>query len=269
MSVVQSGYSAALVAGVLGGSALAEWKGWRWSFMAFGVLSLVVFTLILTLLPDDREAAHSHAAMEGHKGRFHNIRAAMRGRDRVAAITSAFFVSAGFTGFLLYIGTWLATTFNLPTTRVSMVFMVAGAASLIGGIAAGPVADRFGKQRLSLLSSVVLAATLIVIPRLGWGAALFGCFLVAALAFAFRQGPIQALATELVPRAIRGTLVAVRNTASQVGTAAATAACGLLFDEYGYGAVGAFSAAMTISAAVCIAFMREPQGDATTHAADA
>ena len=257
MSVVQSGYSAALVAGVLGGAALAQWKGWRWSFMAFGVLSLIVFVLILTLLPDDREAAKSHAGA-GLPGRFHNIRAAITGRDRIAAIASAFFVSAGFTGFLLYIGTWLATSFNLPTTRVSMVFMLAGVASLVGGIAAGPVADRFGKQRLSLLSSAVLAVTLIVIPRLGWGAALFGCFLVAALAFAFRQGPIQALATELVPRAVRGTLVAVRNTASQVGTAAATAGCGLLFDRHGYGAVGTFSAAMTVAAVICIAFMREP-----------
>jgi predicted MFS family arabinose efflux permease len=95
-------------------------------------------------------------------------------------------------------------------------------------------------------------------PHLTWGALLFLGFLAASLAFAFRQGPLQALATELVPKNARGVLVATRNTASQVGIAASTAINGWLYDAYGYSAVGIFSAALTIGAAVCILIMKEP-----------
>jgi predicted MFS family arabinose efflux permease len=100
---------------------------------------------------------------------------------------------------------------------------------------------------------------LIVIPRLAWGAFLFVGFLTASLAFAFRQGPLQALATELVPRHARGSFVAVRNTASQLGIAVSTSVSGLLYDGIGYGAVGLFGFAATMAAAVCIFMMREPE----------
>jgi len=85
--------------------------------------------------------------------------------------------------------------------------------------------------------------------------------MAAALAFAFRQGPLHALATELVPSRARGTLVAARNTASQIGIAIATLACGQLYDHMGYRAVGLFSGIVTLAAAVCIFIMKEPVGN--------
>jgi predicted MFS family arabinose efflux permease len=123
---------------------------------------------------------------------------------------------------------------------------------------AGPISDRFGKRSLSLISSVLLAISLVLIPRLEWGGLLLVAFLAATLAFAFRQGPLQALATELVPRHARGALVAVRNTASQVGIASSTAASGFLYDSLGYGAVGLFSGVITLLGAACIIAMKEP-----------
>src|SRR5207247_7181123 len=43
MSVVQAGYFGALVIGVPAAHQLAQWVGWRWSFVLFGFLSLVAF----------------------------------------------------------------------------------------------------------------------------------------------------------------------------------------------------------------------------------
>jgi predicted MFS family arabinose efflux permease len=99
---------------------------------------------------------------------------------------------------------------------------------------------------------------LLIIPTLGRGVLLFVSLMAAALAFAFRQGPLQALATELVPRRSRGTLVAARNTASQIGIAIATLSCGQLYDRMGYQAVGLFSGIVTLAAAGCIFIMKEP-----------
>jgi len=257
MSVVNSGYFGALVLGVPVGSVLAERYGWRSGFGAFGVLALLVFILILALLPADGPATGSRSTLESSRP-LQNIRDVFSTTERRAAVAAAFFVSAGFVGFILYLGSWLRKTFHLETDKVGYVFILVGAVSLIGSVAAGPIADKHGKRWLSIISTLVLAAMLLLIPRQEWGILLFATFLVASLAFAFRQGPVQALATELVPREVRGALVAVRTTTSQIGIGISTAACGLLYDRYGYGAVGALSAVLTLGAAICIYLMREP-----------
>jgi predicted MFS family arabinose efflux permease len=259
MSVVQSGYFAALVFGVPLANLLAKWQSWRVSFALFGALSAVAFLLIATLLPDDRHALAEDHLDQRFARRFDNIKTIFQRREPVASIAAAFCVSGGFVGFLLYLVSWLEMSLGLKTGQVNIFFVVVGVAALVGALAAGPIADRLGKRGLSILSTAVLAAMLLVIPRLDWGALLFACFLGASLAFAFRQGPLQALATELVPRRARGALVSLRNTASQVGIAVSTAVSGYLYDGSGYVAVGLFSAAVTIAAAVFIYMMKEPQ----------
>lgn len=264
MSVVQAGYFAALVVGVPIASVLAQWLGWRTSFAFFGALALVAFALVLFLLPEDRHWIEEDLSTRVAR-RFDNIRIVFETRERVAGIVAAFFVSAGFVGFFSYLGSWLQESLGLKTRDVGFFFIIVGVAALIGALAAGPVADRFGKQRLSIASTIVLASMLFVIPRFGWGVALFASFLTASLAFAFRQGPLQALATQLVPSRVQGAFVAVRNTASQIGIAVSGAVSGLLYIRFGYVAVGVFSGVVTLGAAVCIFIMKEPAADRSGH----
>ncbi|HWP43010.1 MAG TPA: MFS transporter, partial [Blastocatellia bacterium] len=258
MSVVQAGYFAALVFGVPVANLLAQWQGWRASFALFGALAAAAFFLVAALLPEDRHLMAEHQAESGSRSRFDGLRILFSSVERVAAIAAAFLVSAGFVGFIFYLGSWLKGPLELGANQVNLFFASVGVAALVGGLAAGPVADRFGKRGLSILSTVMLALMLLLIPRLEWGAVLFLSFLIASLAFAFRQGPLQALATEMVPRNARGAFVAVRNTASQIGIAVSTAVSGLLYNEAGYMAVGLFSGAVTLAAGICIFLMREP-----------
>lgn len=261
MSVVQAGYFFALVLGVPLANQVANWKSWRLSFTLFGVVSIITFALVAALLPEDK---HTMAEMNLSKRmarRFDNIRITFEGRSRVAAIVAAFFVSGGFVGFFSYLGSWLKQGLKLSPTAINSFFALVGVALLIGAFVAGPVADKFGKRGLSILATLALAPTLVLIPYLGWGVMLFVVFLISALAFAFRQGPLQALATELVPRRARGALVAVRNTASQIGIATATLASGALYDKLGFTAVGLLSGALTLCAAACILMMNEPLGE--------
>jgi len=261
MSVVQAGYFFALVLGVPVANQVASWKSWRLSFALFGFVALIAFALIATLLPEDKHAmAEMHLASRMAR-RFDNIRLVFESRSCVASIIAAFLVSGGFVGFFSYLGTWLDKGLKLSTSAVSLFFALVGVALLVGAFVAGPVADKFGKRGLSILATLVLAPTLVVIPHLSWGAGLFIVFLTSALAFAFRQGPLQALATELVPRRARGALVAVRNTASQIGIATATLASGALYDKLGFTAVGLFSGLLTLAAAGCILLMHEPGGE--------
>lgn len=259
MSVVQSGYFAALVVGVSLGSFLAQWQGWRASFIAFGLMSVVAFWLMLALLPDDGPQTREQSQTPISLRAVQRLAIAFETRERIAAIAAAFFSSAGFMGFILYLGSWLTGTYGLKTSQVGLFFALVGIASLAGGLAAGPIADKTGKRALSLFSTLTLAAALVTIPILGWGIGLFACFLVASLAFASRQGPLQALATELVPREARGALIALRNTASQIGIAFAAVLAGTLYDRMGFTAVGWFSGITTLGAAVSIFLIPEPR----------
>ncbi|HKV42869.1 MAG TPA: MFS transporter [Blastocatellia bacterium] len=259
MSVVNSGYFAALVVGVPTGSLLAQHLGWRSGFVAFGAIALVTFFLVLFVLPEDKHKMAASRAAVGTVRRADNLRIVFESKESIAAIVAAFFVSAGFVGFIFYLGSWLAKAFGLTTSQIGRLFIVIGVSALLGALAAGPIADRFGKRGLALGATIVLAATLALTPRLGFGIGLLTAFLVASLAFAFRQGPVQALATELVPRRARGTLVAVRTTMSQGGIALSTGLCGVLYDRYGYGAVGLFCSIATVAAAISIYMMREPK----------
>jgi predicted MFS family arabinose efflux permease len=257
MSVVQAGYFAAMAFGVPGGSLLADWQGWRAGFVLFGLLSLVAFGLILTLLPEDKHDIAEDLSTRVTR-RFHNIRVILESRQQLAAIAAGFFVSAGFVGFILYLGSWLTSRFGLSTGEIGLAFVLMGVASLIGAAAGGSLSDKFGKRGLSILSTVMLAAMLFLIPKLGWGILLLISLLFMSLVFAFRQGPLQALATELVPRGGRGSLIAMRNIASQIGIAVSSVVSGLLYDQLGYNAVGLFCTVLTLIAAICIFLVREP-----------
>jgi len=259
MSIVQAGYFGALVIGVQIANNIAQWKGWRSSFVFFGMLSLIAFLAVLMLLPEDKHLMNEEED-ETVSRRFHNIRLLFDNRERIAAIAAAFFVSGGFVGFFFYLGSWLKQTLSFTTREFDIVFAIIGLMLLVGVVVAGPVSDKLGKRGVSILSTIVLSAMLLLIPTLNRGVFLYLGLMTAALSFAFRQGPLQALATELVPRGSRGTLVAARNTASQIGIAIATLSCGQLYDHLGYRAVGIFSGVVSLAAAVCIFIMKEPIG---------
>ncbi|HWC78194.1 MAG TPA: MFS transporter, partial [Blastocatellia bacterium] len=212
-------------------------------------------------LPEDKHVMAERSLANRVARRFHNIRIVFETRDRVASVVSSFCVSGGFVGFIFYLGSWLKSSIGLTTQQIGLFFIVVGVAALIGAFVAGPVADKFGKRKISIISSALLAIMLLLIPGFGWGVPLFASFLAATLSFAFRQGPLQALATELVPSHARGALVAVRNTTSQIGIAFSTAMCGWLYDNHGYWWVGLFSSVVTLAAAGSIAFMREPASE--------
>src|SRR5262252_8762117 len=165
MSVVQSGYFAALVLGVP--------VGWRSSFVAFGLLSVVAFLLVRLRLPEDTPQMAEQDLGDRMARRFGNMKVVFETRERIAAVVGAFFVSAGFVGFIYYLGSWLTKSFGLQTREVGLVFVAVGVASLGGSLLAGPIADRFGKRAISILSTFVLAAALLLMPHLKWGALLF------------------------------------------------------------------------------------------------
>ena len=256
IGLVSSAYFAAPIIGVPLAGQIADHFGWHRVFLFFAGLAFVVACISLFL---PTEQVNPQPSVDKLRATIFVFRSFLKRRDIVAALCVAFFVSAGLVGFITYIGQWLSDHFKIPTSGITLVFMVGGLASLAGAPLGGILADRWGKRKVSIASNILLALAVALVPFLRWGFWLFLVFGATGLGAAFRQGPLTALMTEMVPTGQRGFFIALRNIASQLGIGAIALVGGILYQHNGYVAVTTLCAVMTMLVAVLLAtHMVEP-----------
>ena len=257
IGLISTAYFAAPILGVPLASQIADRYGWRHTFLFFGLLAVVVAGTSLTL---PNEALDPHRSSEKLRATVHAFHSFLVRRDTLAALVIALLVSGGLVGFITYIGQWLNTHFEIPTRTIGWVFMLGGLVAVGCAPLGGNLSDRLGKRPVSIASNVILAVSIACIPFLHWGFWLLVAFAGTSLGAAFRQGPLTALMTEMVPGAQRGTFIALRNIASQLGIGVVALAGGLLYQRHGYVAVTTLCAVMTAIVAVLLAtHIVEPQ----------
>lgn len=250
IGLVSSAYFAAPIIGVPLAGQIADHFGWHCVFLFFAGLAFVVACISLFL---PTEQVNPQPSVDKLRATIFVFRSFLKRRDIVAALCVAFFVSAGLVGFITYIGQWLSDHFKIPTSGITLVFMVGGLASLAGAPLGGILADRWGKRKVSIASNILLALAVALVPFLRWGFWLFLVFGATGLGAAFRQGPLTALMTEMVPAGQRGFFIALRNIASQLGIGAIALVGGILYQHNGYIAVTTLCAVMTMLVAVLLA----------------
>ncbi len=257
LGLISSAYFAAPILGVPLAAQIADRYGWRRAFLFFAILAVAIGALSLGL-PKDKLSSEPSSDKLRAAGRA--FRSFLVRRDTAAALGIAFLVSGGLVGFLTYVGQWLNTGFGIPTRTIGWVFMLGGVMALGSAPAGGIVSDRLGKRSVAIVSNVILTLAIAVIPLFSWGFWLLGVFSIASMGAAFRQGPLTALITELVPSTQRGAFIALRNIFSQTGIGTVAVVGGFLFERYGYAAVTTLCAAMTgVVALLLITHIVEPQ----------
>ncbi len=259
IGLISSAYFAAPILGVPIAAQIADRFGWRRAFLFFAGLA-VVTTLATLRLP--RERLNPQRSTEKLRAAAEAFRSFLVRRDTAAALVIAFLVSGGLVGFLTYIGAWLNGSFGLPTRTIGWVFMLGGIVAVGSAPLGGMLSDRWGKRAISIASNVLLAVSVASVPFLPWGLGLLGVFALASLGAAFRQGPLTALMTEMVPPAQRGAFIAMRNISSQMGIGATAYLGGVLFQRFGYAAVTSLCAVMTAAVVILLAtHIVEPRGE--------
>ena len=261
IGLISSAYFAAPIIGVPLAGQIADRFGWRRVFLFFALLAVVVSAVSVALPRESIDPARRLGRVaEKVRVSLATLRSFLGKRDLVAALCIAFLVSGGLVGFITYIGQWLSQAFNTPTSSITLVFMVGGLASLAGAPLGGILSDYWGKRTVSIASNILLALAVAVIPFFGWGGWLFAVFAVTGLGAAFRQGPLTALMTEMVPTRQRGSFIAMRNISSQLGIGSVAAVGGILYEQHGYLAVTTLCAAMTAAVAILLTtHIVEPQ----------
>jgi predicted MFS family arabinose efflux permease len=257
MGSIMSSYFAALILGVPIGTWVGDRFGWNAVFgmTAAAILILLVATYVLLPPLDTKHSRQPANALSRNQARIY-AGFLMNGTTR-NALFAAFFASAGTMGFLAYVGVWLYDAFGISQKQVGLIFLVSGAAALLASPLAGSLSDRIGKRRQFILSNISLAIFLIILPEAQQKIALFGICALISLSAAFRQGPMEALLTEVVATGMRGTFVALKNSFSQLGIALAALVSGLLFERSGYQAVCVLCAAANLVSAGMIFLLRE------------
>ena len=181
----------------------------------------------------------------------------MKARSTAAGALSAFFVTGGLTGFLLFLGAHLRTEVGLSLSSVGYVFSLSGLAGVFGALAAGRLSDRFGKMRVALAGSTAMVVFLVVVPATA-GFVMYAALGMVGLSAATRVAPLQSLVTQLVTSEHRGAFVALRNTLSQCGNATAAALASMLY-ELGFQYICWLTAGFSAMAVVLILLIEEPE----------
>lgn len=250
MGILSMAYFLAFVIGLPVGSAVAGAFGWPWVFRGLAALTGCVFLLSTLRLPEDR-TRRDLALLPTVSGFF-------RASERLAGIVAAFLTSGGLVGFITYIGVWLDTE-DVSVERIGLLLMVAGIGATLASPVSGWLADRIGKRNVVIGANVLLAPMFVATSRIAWGPGLFVAVLILAALAGARQGPLHALTTELVTEAERGSYVAVRNAASQLGIATIATAAALVFDRAGFSASSWISAGATLLLVPVCLLIREPR----------
>jgi len=248
MGCIFASYFAALILGVPLGSWLGDRLGWNAVFGAMACISLALVVALKWLLP--RLPGHAVRASEIQLSScIRQYAGFLKTQTAAGALLSAMFASAGTMGFIAFIGIWLNDSFGIPSSKIGLVFLVSGGAALLASPFAGSLADRIGKRIQFVFSCISLAVFLFVLPRSDWGPVLFIVFGLLSLSAAFRQGPMEAIFTEIAPSALRGRFIALKNAFSQLGIGVATMLSGILFAYGGYTAVCFLGATANLLAA--------------------
>ncbi len=272
MSGVAISYFLAPVLGVPVGTWLAGRFGWRVVFGAAAVLVGLAGLLVrqfplhaaATEQTDDATNTTNDTAMTNDAATRAGAslsslwHLAWRTGATRRGLISAFFISGGLVGLTTYLGTWLFDAFHEGPREVGAIYAVAGLGAVIGGAGGGLLADKYGKRRVAVGSSIAMCVLLLLLPTFNRSAALWTLIGLTAFAAALRVAPLQALITELVAPAERATYVALRNGMSQLGIAVAVAVGARLYQRYGLMGVAAWCAFLTFGAWLSLRKLHDP-----------
>jgi predicted MFS family arabinose efflux permease len=256
-------FIAAVIAVPLGAWITAAW-GWRTLYVLLAALAVLIGIFLrpsLLATAAMKDASSDFAAWSFHKKlrqQWQNYPRYFARKSTLLGLLLAMMVSAAVAGLVTFLGAWLTAAFGMSVAEIGTVFMLTGAASVLGALGGGRLSDRLGKRQMIALSSVVLAIVLFTVQIVQTPMKVFVFCAAGGFAMALREGPFQALISELAPANERGAYIALRNATSQLAIAAAVAICGVLFERFGFHSVAYFAAGCSVAAVGLVWSIVEP-----------
>jgi len=256
---IMSGIAMGQILGIPLGTILADMIDFRTPFIAFGLLMIVAFLLIVFAVPQPR-VVHDDSKIS-FRMMFVKYRTLLKRKDIKAASLAYLFMFLGLSIYIVYFPTWLETTFSVGGLEIATLFFIGGIANVIAGPQAGRLSDLWGRKTMIITScfglALVIFMTTFVITSF-WISYPF--FFVSMILVAMRISPFQALSTELVASNNRGTLMSLLIAIGQIGYGVGGAMAGPMFVHMGFFNI-TWVAAIPLIITSCIiwAYLPEPE----------
>lgn len=230
---IMSGIAMGQILGIPIGTLLAEYFGFRFPFILFGIIMSLTFILIYLKVPQPNVVLEKErVTVKGALAKYYQLLQ----RSEVRAVAFAYlFMFLSISVYVVYLPTWLEDTFGVSGTEIATLFFVGGIANVITGPFAGKLSDRIGRKSLIISSclglSLVMAVTTFVISSF-WISYIL--FFVTMVLVAMRISPFQALSTELVKSDNRGSLMSLLIAIGQIGYGIGGSVAGPFYVGQGY-----------------------------------
>ena len=227
LAVVFSGMTFATVFGLPMATWMGGLYGWRWTFVGLAALIAAIALTIQWLVTDRRPAPPVTLASF--------LQVFRHGAAAWAVAMAGCFMAAQFSLYAL-VAPFLLERFGVAPDQLSLAFLLAGLASVIGNLLAGRFGDRLGAARTLAGTMIGLASAfllVLVLPAHAWvGIAAFAGWSMIGMAFyAPQQKRLVGLAPEL-----RNLLLAMNSSALYIGMSLGAAA-----SSHAYRTVGAWT----------------------------
>lgn len=256
---IMSGIAMGQILGIPLGTVLADMLDFRTPFIAFGLLMIIAFFLILFAVPQPSVVLDDSKI--SFRMMFVKYRTLLKRKDIKAAAVAYLCMFLGLSIYIVYFPTWLEKTFSIGGLEIATLFFIGGIANVIAGPQAGRLSDRWGRKAMIITScfglSLVMFLTTFVITSF-WISYPF--FFISMILIAMRISPFQALSTELVVANNRGTLMSLLIAIGQIGYGVGGALAGPMFVHMGFFTITWVAAIPLIITAIIIwVYIPEPE----------
>ena len=233
MGFVMAAFSASQVLGIPLGLYLSNAWGWHAPFLMIATVSFAVGLVIFTVL----RPVDSHLQNRTDRNPFHHLLATVRKTRHQWGFAATITLAIG--GFMLmpFGSAFSVHNLGIPLTKLPMVYMATGLASMFAGPLIGRISDAVGKYRTFAVASAAAVAIILWYTRLGVTpiGIVIAINIAMFSAISGRMISTQALSSAIPAPEDRGAYMSISSSLQQLAGGVASSCAGLLVSQTGDG----------------------------------
>ena len=228
MGVVMVGYSVAALFGVPFSLYLANIFNWNGIYFFIGGVVVILLPLLIRYFP--KMDGHLAVTTTEKVDPFLVLKDISKSRNQVLALVLTATIMLSHYSIIPFLNPFLEFNKGFSKAQIPIVYLVGGALTLFTSPFLGKLADRIGKHRLFIILSFIATIPIAIFTNLP-DVSFYSVLVVTGFWFILGSGrviPAQALISNVVSTAHRGSFMSVNSSVQQIFIATASLIAGLV-----------------------------------------